>query len=154
MKISISTNADVVATRLEGYPGALHEALGLGIRDVADEIFAESQRPWPPGVPVDKGTLKKSGNVRFGELWAAVGYDTPYAAAVHYGLEEQDVTVRAHDRLLRTGKLVKVRSHMRHIGPRKARPYLANAVRKVIPLIPKIIRSRLRKAWEKLGGGT
>jgi hypothetical protein len=154
VRVEIDTNADAIARRLERYPAALHRGIQLGIYDIADEVFAMSQRPWPPGVPVDKGTLKKSGNIRRGELEAIVGYNTPYAAAVHYGIRDQDVRVRAHDRLTRAGKMVEVRSHTRHIRARKGRPYLTGPVELVMPSMADLMAARLREAWETIGGST
>lgn len=139
----------------ERAPAELHKALGLSVRDVADEILAESQKL----VPVDRATLKKSGNIRYGDLAATVGYNTPYARAVHDGFDEMDVNVRAHTRRISMAfgrripsMSVNVRSHSRHIGPRLPRPYLDDAVKSVLPYVPKIFRKRIREALEKLRG--
>jgi hypothetical protein len=110
---------------------------------------------------VDRGTLKKSGNVRMtGDLAAEVGYSAPYAAAVHNGFPEQDVTVRPHKRRIRmafgrriTPQTVKVKRHSRHIGPRDPRPYLDDAVRMTLPRIGGIIKTRLAEMFRKLRRG-
>lgn len=154
MRVDIQTNADLIAQRLARYPEALERGIELGIYDIADEVLAMSQRPWPPGVPVDKGTLKKSGNVRLGEMSAVIGYNTPYAAAVHYGIRDQDVRVRSHSRLMRSGKMVQVRSHTRHMKARKGRPYLTRPMELILPSIPDLMAARLRQAWATVGGST
>lgn len=158
MSVSIRVTGLDQATRvMRGARSGLHEALGLIVKDVADSIFADSQRL----VPVDRGTLKDSGNVELtGELSAAVGYSAPYAAAVHNGFPEQDVTVRRHERRIRMAfgrkipaKTIEVRRHSRHIGPREARPYLDDAVKLTLPKIGGIIKKQLAEMWKKLRRG-
>lgn len=142
---------------LRDAPAELHTALGLIVKDTADDIFAGSQRI----VPVDRGTLKKSGNVRIsGDLAAEVGYFAPYAKAVHDGFPEQDVTVKAHGRRIRFAfgrriepRNVRVRRHRRHIGPREPRPYLDNAVVRTLKKLPEIVRNRLRQMIIRLRRG-
>ena len=138
-------------------PAELHTALGLIVRDTADDIFGESQRT----VPVDKHTLQISGNIRIvSDLAREVGYFAPYAKAVHDGFPEQDVTVKAHSRRIREafGRRiapmdVRVRRHRRHIGPREPRPYLDNAVLKTLKKLPEIIANRLRQMTIRLRRG-
>lgn len=59
----------------------LKEGIKRFIWDIADEI----QRIADKNVPVDSGNLKRSGNVRYGETYAVVGYNAPYAQYVHDG---------------------------------------------------------------------
>ena len=98
------------------------------IYDLADRIFAISQQ----NVPVDKGTLKKSGNVRYGRGYAIVGYNTPYAEDIHDGHGAHDRVVRQHTRMLQSGIVIQVRSHIRRMNEMSGRPYLDNAIKEVL----------------------
>ncbi len=158
MSVNISIEGtERIEKIMRSSPGELHTTLGLIVKDVSDDIFGESQKM----VPVDRGTLKKSGNVRVVEdLASEVGYFAPYARAVHDGFEEQDVTVKPHTRRISMAfgrriapRNVRVRRHRRHIGPREPRPYLDNAVRKTREKIPGITRRRLRQMNTRLRRG-
>ena len=104
----------------------LMEEMNARIRDIADAIFAESQFL----VPVDKSILKDSGTVIYGDGYAWIGYNAPYASVVHDGFSAHDQSVRAHSRTM-NGIVVRVRGHTRHMPERTGRPYLDDAIEKV-----------------------
>lgn len=119
------------------------------IYKIADMILAESQSR----VPVDRGTLKKSGNVRYGRNYAYIGYNTPYARTVHDGYKEHIRQVRAHNRMLQSGLVISVRAHTRHMMEKSGNPYLDDAVARVLRDLPEDIRSsisirRIEVEWE------
>jgi len=158
--------------KLEAAPAAIREALGLAVRDVADEILARSQEL----VPVDKGTLRKSGNVRYADLAATVGYNAPYAYFVHEGTRPHEIVPRRARVLafppsgargaVRGGRRVGVfefggrqtvvglvfARRVMHPGT-KAVKYLEGAVRAVEPLVPEFLRRRISEALAKAFGG-
>ena len=105
----------------------LKEAQNNIIWDIADQIFAESQVL----VPVDKATLKKSGNIIFGSNYAFIGYNTPYAKPIHDGYSEHVQNVQPHLRNM-NGVMVRVREHDRLMPARTGRPYLDDAIEKVL----------------------
>ncbi len=164
-----------LTARLKDAPRLLHEALHLSVRDVADLIFAESQ----DRVPVDKGILKKSGNVRYGDLEATVGYNAPYALFVHEGTAPHVILPRSGGVLafppsgargaFRGGQRVGVfrfggrqtvvglvfAKRVEHPGTKPNR-YLADAVEAAMPRIVEIVRGWVQLALDRLekGGGT
>jgi len=109
------------------------------IYDVADRIFAISQNM----VPVAKGTLKKSGNIRYGRGYAFIGYNTPYAEDIHDGHQAHDRVVRQHTRMLQSGIVVSVRSHIRHMNESTGRPYLDDAIKEVLRNLPEEVRDSI-----------
>lgn len=117
----------------------LKEETNIAIRDVADAIFDRSQSK----VPVDKGTLKKSGSVIHGEGWSLIGYGTPYAVTVHYGFEDHTQIVKEHTRLLKGGKISVVKEHERRMSAREARKYLDDAIKEVLNEIPPELRDMI-----------
>lgn len=68
---------------------SLHElvlkAIILGIQRNGDRVFSTSQNTDACFVPVDKGTLKRSGFVEKLPRGIRIGYTAPYAARVHSG---------------------------------------------------------------------
>ncbi|MER5783741.1 hypothetical protein ABT104_18760 [Streptomyces mobaraensis] len=66
---------------------AIREAAARGVRLGAEHVLGASRQR----VPIDEGTLERSGAVSVDEqhLVAAVSYDTPYAKRVH-----EDLTAR------------------------------------------------------------
>ncbi|MEF3114488.1 hypothetical protein [Streptomyces chrestomyceticus] len=60
---------------------AIHQAAARGVRLGAEHVLGVSRQR----VPLDEGTLERSGAVSVDEqqLVAAVSYDTPYARRVH-----------------------------------------------------------------------
>ena len=136
--------------RLRAWPGEQQTALEAGVRDVADAVFAESQR----NVNVDKGTLKKSGSVIYGSLSASVGYNTPYAKYVHEGTAPHIILPKKPGGYLRfetDGQVVYAR-RVKHPGYR-GNPYLRDAVESTRPTWGALIRRQLRLAWTRLKGG-
>jgi hypothetical protein len=71
-------------------------------------------------VPVVTGELKNSGTFERTGTGFTIIYAAPYAAAVHNGQEAATTseryvsTVRQHDRELKSGKTVRVKSHQKH----------------------------------------
>jgi hypothetical protein len=138
------------------FPKAKEEiikAMKFGNYDLADAVLTESQKSH--NVPVDKGTLKKSGNIKppHPALKITVGYHTPYAAIVHEGFPEMDVNVKAHSRHIKKafGRPIKprdvnVKSHKRHIGPRAPNPYLTRPIQKIFPRVREIFKRRFDDA--------
>lgn len=57
------------------------EVKDIHVREIAEDILAESQRL----VPVDSGRLKRSGKVVETDDGFEVVYDAPYAAYVEHG---------------------------------------------------------------------
>jgi len=80
IKIGVE-GAEEVQRFLELAPEAQQRALEGALLDTTDALFAFSQEE----VPVDKGTLKKSGTSEAVGLRGEVGYNTTYAIPVHEG---------------------------------------------------------------------
>lgn len=84
-----------ISIRVEGLDEAMRSLMDLAaklpdeadkiIEDRAEEIFAVSQQI----VPVDTGTLQRSGSHTHTKLKSEVGYNTPYAVFVHDGTSRQ-----------------------------------------------------------------
>ena len=161
-----------LADRLRQWPDVQREAIKAGLRDVADDVFAASQR----NVPVDKGTLKKSGSVVETEGSITVGYNTPYARYVHDGTAAHIILPRLAKVLAfppsgargvyRGGQRVGlvefggrksvvplVFARAVHHPGTKAQPYLADAVTESQPRWHEYVARRIRQAWERLKGG-
>lgn len=135
----------------------LTRAMESGLRKAVDEIFAISQRD----VPVDKGTLKKSGGIRRIKGGWEIYYRTPYAAPVEFGFEAHQQWVRRHyvmeherrrfrGRKLRPRRYISVRAHYRgpftrHMPARAGRFFLANAVAEVRPRITRYVAQSLMR---------
>jgi hypothetical protein len=91
----------------------LQQLMVRALQDIGDRMFAESQRI----VPVDRGTLKRSGFIRYLPDGVEFGYRTPYAARVNFGLPAgysevvRRHTVRAHRRRVRTVLIGRRRYH-------------------------------------------
>lgn len=127
----------------------LVRAMTRGLQDFGEAVFLLSQQPGY--VPVDKGTLKKSGVLRLLPNGFEIVYRTPYAAPVHFGVPEHDETVRRH--WVRPFRRIKPRSTLvhghfrgpfgRHMSTREARPWLQNAVDSLYPEIGKYLKRRL-----------
>jgi hypothetical protein len=171
MSLRIRLTGAEVADRLERMPAELRDTLDRTVRDIADQIFADSQEL----APVDKGTLRKSGNVRYESLRATIGYNTPYAWYVHEGtapheivpLRPGGVLVFAPSgarRVTRGGRpaavftfggrtvetgLVYARRVM-HPGTRPI-PFLREALERVIPQVPDFVRIRVEAVLQRLG---
>ncbi len=167
--IDVQVRGERAKEALRTAPQLLREALDLAVRDTADEILAVSQTL----VPVDKGTLKKSGNVRYGDLEATVGYNTPYAAFMERGTAPHAIRPRSASVLafppsgarsaMRGGRRVGVfqfgghkkvvglifAREVHHPGTRPYR-YLAGAVERVLPLVPAFVRRRIGKALDRI----
>lgn len=135
----IEMNVDYNPRELEQARDELAAEMERAIYDVADQIFAISQR----NAPVDRGTLKKSGSVRYGRGYALIGYNTPYAETVHDGHAPHTRQVSAHRRVLMSGAVVSVRSHARRMGELTGRPYLDNAIRDVLDDLPRELRDSI-----------
>ena len=131
-----------------------------GLQDFGEAVFTLSQR----GVPVDKGTLKKSGVLRLLPNGFEIAYRTPYAAPVHFGVPEHDERVQRHfvhpyqrktarggvlfgsPRRIRT-RSVLVHGHYRgpfsrHMRDRAARPWLQDAFDELYPELGKYLKQR------------
>ena len=55
---------------------AIEQAIQNGLREVAEEVLAESNKL----APIDEGTLRKSGHVDVEDLQANISYETPNRA--------------------------------------------------------------------------
>lgn len=131
------------------------KAMVLGIRDLRDLMFTESQRI----VNVDRGTLKKSGFTKNLPDGAEFGYRAPYAARVNFGLPKgyteavRRHRVRAHRRRLARAsrRYVKVREHYRGPFKRvyakgvKGSQFMERSVDKFMPQAGKVIGRRIRQ---------
>ena len=125
----------------------LQDSINSIIRDIADQILAESQVTVPVGFKgkggsVLPGTLKKSGNVTHGRGYSFVGYNTPYAAPVHDGFDTHVQNVKPHMRNMK-GVVVRVREHDRLMPARTGRPYLDDAIKKVLGNLDPSIRDMI-----------
>lgn len=172
VSMRISYNDHGLADRLRQWPDVQREAIKAGLRDAADDVFAASQR----NVPVDKGTLKKSGSVVETEDSVTVGYNTPYAEYVHEGTAAHIIMPRIAKVLafppsgargvIRDGQRVGLMEfdgrkeivplvfakQVRHPGTR-AQPFLADAVAESRPRWHEYVARRIREAWNRLKGG-
>lgn len=157
IKVNVETNADEVVVKLQETPGIVTQATQLGLYDVADSIFAKSQ--WK--VRVKTGTLKKSGNVRYGEMLAIVGYNTPYAGFVERGTRPHIIAPKNKPFLAwkteawvfgyKAGLKVKptgwvfTTKPVHHPGT-KAYRYLGESVDETLPEIEGIMNARIQDA--------
>ena len=138
--MSFKMDAEVNTDEIKALEKELTESIDKVIYDVADQIMAISQNL----VPVDKGTLKKSGNVVYGRGYAYVGYNTPYAETVHDGYGSHQRQVRAHTRRVKTsGIVISVRSHTRQMKARTGKPYMDDAISAVLKRLPEEIRNQI-----------
>jgi hypothetical protein len=161
--IRIETNADEVAAKISEMPGKVSRGVQAGLNDIADEILAESQ--WL--VPVRDGTLKKSGNVQYGNMFAVVGYNTPYARFMESGTKPHIIAPKRKGFLAwPTEALVfgyktgpggaKIKptgwafttKPVHHPGTKPYR-YLEGAVDRVLPRIESIMGARIQQALEQ-----
>lgn len=76
---------DAANAKLKALAAKLPAATDRLIEDGGEMIFADSQRL----VPVDTGTLQRSGSHLHKPMLSEVGYNTPYAAFVHDGTSNQ-----------------------------------------------------------------
>lgn len=74
------------------FPAKIKEKMILGVRDLGQLIFLESQAL----VPVDKGTLKKSGTIRNISSGIQITYRAPYAAVIEFGSQDHRERVKKH----------------------------------------------------------
>ena len=86
----------------------IRQAVLLGIRRNADRIFSRSQQTQEGYVPVDRGTLKKSGVVLNIPHGARIAYRVSYARDVEFGVEE--------DRPIKGDQTIHVRQYRRKDG--------------------------------------
>jgi hypothetical protein len=146
---------------LEGKMPAEHrlkDTMVRGLQDFGQAVFALSQQSGY--VPVDKGTLKKSGVFRLLPNGFEIAYRTPYAAPVHFGVAEHDERVRQHwvrpfrrRPVFVTARRIKAHSTLvhghyrgpftRHVRERAARPWLQDAVDALYPKIGEYMKRRL-----------
>lgn len=132
----ITVGVEYDATEIQRMREEVQQEMDTIIHDVADQILAESQIL----VPVDKSTLKKSGNVVHGRGYSMIGYNTPYAKPVHDGFETHIQNVNPHLRNM-DGVVVRVREHERLMPGRTGRPYLDDAIKKVLDTLPESTRN-------------
>jgi len=122
------------------------EACLEGIRDVAQQAFAGSQR----NVPVRTGRLKRSGRVQFTRDGAVIVYSTPYAADVELGHLRRRVTVAP--RLLKAttslsrGKRIQYAGYTYVQGERRPRYFVGRGVDDAMRSLPRIVAGRLSRA--------
>lgn len=146
-----------LAERFRQWPGEQRKAMQGGLEDIADAVFTASQEK----VPVDTGTLKKSGSVTFGDLSATVGYAATYAAPVEFGSRPHHLPRTAIDRPGMPGLRTWAARHgmpgaewaiAKSIAKRgtKAQPYLIPAFEETKPLFNRFVGRRLSEAWERL----
>lgn len=140
-------------TRLER---DLTQGLMNGLRRFVDQVFFLSQ----VYVPVDRGTLKKSGTVRPVQGGFEIAYRTPYAAPVEFGYPEHWQHVRRHRvrqhrrRLGRYKRYSDVRQHqrgpfLRLMSERKGRFFLTQAFEETRPQMMRFVAQGFREALRK-----
>ncbi len=139
----------------------LVRAMEAGLGKAAEEIFTYSQRI----VPVDKGTLKKSGGIRKIKGGWEIFYRTPYAAVVEYGFDAHEQWVTRHyvsqherrrfrGRKLRPRRYISVRAHWRgpfprHMPARAGQYYLRDSVDQVRPRIVRYVAQELMREFAR-----
>jgi len=106
---------------------AFNRAVKRAIWDLADEIMRECDRT----VPVDEGNLKRSGNVRYGDGYAVVGYNSPYGKYVHDGTAPHDIVPRNAKALHFQGEGGDVFAKRVHHPGTRPQPWLQNAIDRV-----------------------
>lgn len=160
VRVNVNVRDPGFADRLTKFPAeGLHRALVAAMRDVGDEILAESQ----DRVPRRTGTLAKSGSVTYDDLRVFIGYNSPYALFVHEGTRPHEIRPRTATVLAfppsgaragyRAGKRVGVVEFggkratvglvyaMRVMHPgTKPVPYLLGAVEDVLPKVGEFFR--------------
>ena len=161
--MSFEIKATMNMTEVKELEKLLVNEVDKTIYDIADQIFAISQQK----VPVNKATLKKSGNIIFGRGYAYIGYNTPYAEIVHDGTTNSysrhklgdTYNVPGYQRSKRgtgrytkgknkkfikfSGVLIDVKSHDRTFGKRTGLPYLDDAITEVLKKLPEEIRNMI-----------
>lgn len=133
---------------MAGLADKLEAAFLLGIQDVGDAVFRESQRR----VPVRTGQLKRSGYSRRLRDGIEIGYRAPYAFAVEHGDWRFSRSRRGP---WRPGDVSSAsifsRGPMRRpprISPRaKPRHFVKGAVDRVLPRWHLIVGARLHKTF-------
>ena len=139
----------------------LISAMEAGLGRAVEEIFAFSQRD----VPVDKGTLKKSGGIRKIPNGWEIFYRTPYAPTVEFGFDAHEQRVRRHyvmdhqrrrfrGKRLRPRRYISVRAHYRgpftrHMPARAGQYFLAGAVEQVRPRFGRHVGRALAREFAK-----
>jgi hypothetical protein len=96
------------------------EALIKGVRRNGERIFDISQNTEDGYVPVDRGTLKKSGYTFLKPNGIEIGYTAPYARDVEFGRQAkpfsgvQKVRIKRHTRKLPKGAgIIEIDEHVR-----------------------------------------
>ena len=97
----------------------IKEAILAAIWEAGHRGFQDSQR----NVPVESGTLKRSGSDKSREDGIEITYAAPYASYVHDGTAEGERHVKAHTREGRP-----VRAYTYHASASKANPFLEKAL--------------------------
>jgi hypothetical protein len=143
----------------------LIRAMVRGLQDFGDVVFTDSQRD----VPVDRGTLKKSGVFRRLPDGFEIAYRAPYAAPVHFGVKAHDEQVRRHyvrlhrrkiymRTVMRKGRPTRyyrhgmVRAHYRgpftrHVKDRPARPWLQDSLDRHMPELGQYLGRQLGREF-------
>jgi hypothetical protein len=138
------------------FEDSLTQAMVRGLQDAGEAMFVIADRD----VPVDKGTLKKSGTFRRLPDGFEIAYRTPYAAAVHFGVSAHTEQVRRHwvrahrmrirpqSTMAVRRRTVQVAGHFRgpferHVSERGPRPWLQDAVDRIYPDIGQYIKRRI-----------
>lgn len=74
------------------FTAKIKDAIVAGIRDCGEAIFMDSQQH----VPVDKGTLKKSGTIRKITNGIKITYRAKHAAPIEFGYGKHNEIVKRH----------------------------------------------------------
>jgi len=130
---------------LDNLQDEVEEELTKIIYDLADEIFDLSQQMLMARSH-KTGTLAHSENITYGNRWATIGANTPYAKADHDGFPGHiqmvdSHPVRAHERT-RGGKSYTVKAHIRGdfarwMPERTGKFWLDDAIKQVMMKQPK-----------------
>lgn len=167
MTIEVRKNPEAPAEFLR----AVERAMNRGGRDTVDAVFEISQRR----VPVRKGTLKKSGNVRYEQGGGRIGYNTPYARPVHEGSRPHDIYPRnklalmfppfgAFESMRKGVRIARFKygghsrkvsfvfaKHIHHPG-HAPDPYLLDAINEFMPQVPELLMRIVKEEWDKIQG--
>lgn len=130
----------------------MEEELTTLVYDIADAIHDEASRLIMERSH-DTGTLGDSLNVDYGNMWAKVGANTPYAKADHDGFDGhiqliEAHLVREHTRTSRRGKSYTVKEHVRGdharwMPQRTGKKWLDDAIKKVMAGLPEDIQNMI-----------
>jgi len=153
-----TVDASKVARQYGALAGEMKIGARNGVYDIADKIFGKSQYEVPVGCGGLAGSLKKSGNVKYDDLSATIGYNArskgaPYPWYVHEGTGiygPKNMPIKPKKMPFLQWRTCDGRWHRaKEIRGQRPQPFLDDAITKVLPEVPDIMRRRIAEALER-----